>query len=92
MKAIILYQKLILFACVQALNTQETGETKVELVRIQRDGKNTNTCLSVEADFHRLRESVFDIITNQLKVTQCGNGLWSRVAYLNMSDSLQNCP
>ena len=29
---------------------------------------------------------------NKLTVPQCGDGLWTRIAYLNMSDSTQECP
>ena len=37
-----------------------------------------------------LNEQQFEIIV--IVVPECGNRLWNRVAYLNMTDRSQNCP
>ena len=41
-----------------------------------------------------ISDSVFDILQQMFssQIPQCGNGLWYRVAYLNMSDPSQQCP
>ena len=36
--------------------------------------------------------NLFDILSIFMIVPQCGDGLWYRVAYINMSDSTQECP
>ena len=37
-------------------------------------------------------QNISTTIARLMKVPQCGDGLWYRVAYLNMSDSTQQCP
>ena len=41
-----------------------------------------------------ISDSVFDILQQifSSQILQCGDGLWYRVAYLNMSDPSQQCP
>ena len=39
-----------------------------------------------------LSQSVLDIIADTAADHPCGSGRWTRVAYLNMSDPLQQCP
>ena len=51
---------------------------------------------AVDTARQRLSQSVREIlssaqISNSL-LPQCGNGLWTRAAYLNMADPLQQCP
>jgi hypothetical protein len=38
-------------------------------------------------NIHHARDEIFSALSRQ-----CGSGLWSRVAYLNMADPLQQCP
>ena len=39
-----------------------------------------------------INERVFDIVQQIHLVPDCGDGLWYRVAYINMSDPSQQCP
>ena len=50
-------------------------------------------CLQQERDstLQTIRKSVLATLIPQQKV-ECGTGLWTRVAYLNMSDPMQRCP
>ena len=50
-------------------------------------------CLQQERDsaLQTIRKSVLATLIPQQKV-ECGTGLWTRVAYLNMSDPMQCCP
>ena len=55
-------------------------------------GKCPSTTITPNTANQRLiiSELVRDVVTNI--VPQCGEGLWYRVAYLNMSDPSQRCP
>ena len=48
-------------------------------------------CPSTE-ERESLLESLNGIVSQLTTVPQCGDGLWYRVAYINMSDSTQKCP
>ena len=39
-----------------------------------------------------INSTISSLLTELKTVPQCGDGLWYRVAYLNMSDSTQQCP
>ena len=52
-------------------------------------------CLSTEereSAISSLRDSFSNHLTQLEIVPQCGDGLWYRVAYINMNDSTQECP
>ena len=52
-------------------------------------------CLSTEereSAILSLRDSFSDFESRLKIVPQCGDGLWYRVAYINMNDSTQECP
>ena len=49
-------------------------------------------CPSVENTLLSARNNTLLIINRLKAVPECGDGLWYRVAYLNMSDSTQECP
>ena len=52
-------------------------------------------CLSAkerESALVSLKNNFSDILSGLMIVPQCGDGLWHRVAYINMSDSTQECP
>ena len=51
---------------------------------------DTGTCLTQQQRDTAL-DSFRNKITSFLNI-QCGEGLWTRVAYLNMSDPMQSCP
>ena len=38
------------------------------------------------------RSNISSILTGLIAAPQCGNGIWYRMAYLNMTDSTQQCP
>ena len=51
-------------------------------------------CLTTEereSVLNSLKRNISNILS-KLIVPQCGDGLWHRVAYINMSDSTQECP
>ena len=51
---------------------------------------NLLSCLFSEVE--RLHTDLNDIINQLTIVPQCGDGLWHRAVYLNMTDISQNCP
>ena len=53
-----------------------------------------NTCQQNEQGeiLQNVRNKINVIIDTFFAVSECGDGLWYRVAYLNMSDPLQQCP
>ena len=58
-------------------------------------GSNAYICPSVEQreeSFQLIRDNIMTAIISSIYTGQCGDGSWSRVAYLNMSDPLQQCP
>ena len=82
-----------IFAVLMQFALTQQGTTIANPVAIPPDG--TDTCPSQE-----LENSVLRNISNDLRETlanyqlnsECGNGLWQRVAYLNMSNPQQQCP
>ena len=49
-------------------------------------------CPSTEELLESLKSNTSDILSRLMIVPQCGDGLWYRVAYINTSDSTQECP
>ena len=45
-----------------------------------------------QSAIHSLKESISEIVSQYMIVPECGEGVWFRVAYLNMNDSTQECP
>ena len=59
------------------------------------NGSNKEACPSkdeVENVLLEIRRNTMAIVENYRTIPECGGGLWYRVAYLNMSDPLQQCP
>ena len=66
------------------------SQYRVPTVIIEGDGAMCTTCPA--ADFENVqdvRQTIQDTL-NQLIPSQCGSGLWRRVAFLNMSDLLRD--
>ena len=54
-----------------------------------------NSCLTAEerdSTLLSLTRNISYILSQLIVVPQCGDGLWKRIAHLNMSDSTQECP
>ena len=45
-----------------------------------------------ESTLSQINSNISSFLSILMAVSQCGDGLWYRVAYLNMSDSTQACP
>ena len=60
---------------------------------IHTDGTETCPSKAEWRSVHRnIRNDVWTILANFTFISKCGDGLWKRVAYLNMSDPSQQCP
>ena len=46
----------------------------------------------IEAAKRDIKNDISDIVRTRHRVPNCGDGLWYRVAHLNMSDPSQQCP
>ena len=58
------------------------------------DGNGQETCPSIEQrniDLQEIRGNVYTYLGLPV-LPQCGEGIWYRIAYLNMTDSSQQCP
>ena len=53
-------------------------------------GPSYATCLEVKEIVELIRNNISNILVHI--IPECGDGLWHRVAYLNMSDPSQQCP
>ena len=61
-------------------------------VIIEGDGAMCTTCPAADLENIKYIRQVMQDSLSRLIPTQCGVGLWQRVAYLNMSDPSQQCP
>ena len=48
--------------------------------------------LTAEEELLKIRSNISSILVGLTAAPQCGDGLWYRVAYLNMNNSIQECP
>ena len=66
----------------------------INQVVISRDGDSGDVCsTSIQDGLQTIRESVKSVVDGLVKLREdCGDGLWIRVAHLNMSDPSQQCP
>ncbi|MCG8623751.1 MAG: hypothetical protein MJE68_17385 [Proteobacteria bacterium] len=58
-------------------------------------GNGQETCLSTEQRniaLQKMKNNVYQYLFNRNVLPQCGEGIWYRVAYLNMTDPSQQCP
>ena len=78
---------------IAALQLAAAQELRISAEIIRTDG--TETCPSQENRENALlniRNDTWTTLANFTIIPECGNGLWNRVAYLNMSDPLEQCP
>ena len=61
------------------------------LPAVTTEGNGTTNCPAAE-DIEGVRKTIGNIINKLHFVPQCGDGLWRRVVYLNMSEPSQQCP
>ena len=84
---------LIFAAILQGAAAQEIAKTVLSPVIIHGDG--SKTCPSTDERNNallRLKANVSNYLLSRNIVPYCGEGIWHRVAYLDMSDSSQQCP
>ena len=58
-------------------------------------GNGQETCLSTEQRniaLRKVKDNVYQCLSNGSILPQCGEGIWYHIAYLNMTDSSQQCP
>lgn len=87
--AIITLSLLVLAVLLQTSVAQAMTTDPVVII-----GDGTDSCPSIEERQNTrqvISSTVYNIIAGR-GVLQCGDGFWRRVAYLNMSDSSQQCP
>ena len=88
MKSIIV---ILVLVAVKLYSTQSL-QNQIPLFVVPKNG--VMGCLAQhkrDSALQTIRESVLATPIPQQKV-ECGTGLWTRVAYLNMSDPMQSCP
>ena len=91
MKIIFVYCYFTVVACLQchAVCAKE-GEEAIKLNIVSIKGRSS--CASQMSGVQHLKADVYAAVSYYLTGMPCGAGLWYNVAYLNMSDSAQNCP
>ena len=81
---------LLIFATI--LFVQIVAATKLPFITY---GNGQETCLSTEQRniaLQKMKDNVYQYLSNGSILPQCGEGIWYRVAYLNMTDPSQQCP
>jgi hypothetical protein len=85
--------RLIIIILSQLLTFQEATLT-INQVIVSANDPQEASCLSVknrEKILSSINDNIMEIL--EFSLPQCGDGLWYRVAYLNvMSDTMQQCP
>ena len=83
------------FVIIAALQLLAAGQLTVNTVIISHDHNGKETCPSHDEQksaILKVNNNVWITLANLSFVPECGDGLWKRVAYLNMSDPLEQCP
>ena len=87
---------LIIFAAVLAIQVAAAQDvTKTSISPVITYGNGQKICPSTEQRniaLQKVKDNVYQYLFNGSIVPQCGEGIWYRVAYLNMADSSQQCP
>ena len=84
---------LILLIATFMLATAKQGSTTIPAIVLKGSGKGA--CASTDEVENRLleiRRYAMAMVENITVIPECGDGLWYRVAYLNMTDPSQQCP
>ena len=93
MAVIFLILLIATFQLATAAAAQQESTTTIPTIVL--NGSNKEACLSKDEVENALLEVTMNtmaIVKNYRTIPECGDGLWYRVAYLNMSDPLQQCP
>ena len=83
---------LLIFAVI--LSMKVVVATKISPLIVVH-GNDRETCLSTEQRniaLQKVEDNVYQYLFNGSIVPQCGEGIWYRIAYLNMTDPSQQCP
>ena len=83
---------LLIFAVI--LSMKVVAATKISSLIIVH-GNDQETCPSTKQrniTLQKVEDNVYQCLSNGSILPQCGEGIWYRVAYLNMADSSQQCP
>ena len=81
------------FQLATAAAAQQESTTTIPLIVLNRSSKEA--CPSkdeVENVLLEIRMNTMAIVENYRTIPEYGDGLWYRVAYLNMTDPSQQCP
>ena len=72
---------------------QLAAALKINTTVIPTDGSETCPSQEEQRNAHlKISHDVLTALASFSLIPECGKGLWKRVAYLNMSDPLQQCP
>ena len=65
----------------------------IELIALSRDS-NRRRCTIQSSGLQEVQMKIANSLKSLIPQPklECGEGLWTRVAYLNMSDPMQSCP
>ena len=87
---------LLIFATVLSVQIAVAQDVrKSSIPPVITYGNGQETCPSTEQRniaLQKVKDNVYQYLFNGSIVPQCGEGIWYRVAYLNMADSSQQCP
>ena len=73
--------------------TSEQSKVASQLENLNEDIRSGLTQLiQIQNNISQLNDQVNDFISTEFNPSQCGVGLWWRVAYLDMTEPLQQCP
>ena len=87
---------LLVFATVLSIQVAAAQDvTKASIPPVIMDGNGQEICPSTEQRniaLQKVENNVYQYLFNGSIVPQCGEGIWIRIAYLNMTDTSQQCP
>ena len=84
---------LLIFATILSVQLVAVAKTSPSLIILHGNGQET--CPSTEQQdiaLRKIRDNVNTYLGLFIILPQCGEGMWYRVAYLNMTDPSQQCP
>ena len=92
MLLILMLISIVLSVAIFSRLTSEQSKVASQLDN-QNDSEDIRIQLTqIQNNISQLNDRVNDFISTQFSPSQCGTGLWWRVAYLNMTEPLQQCP
>ena len=85
--AALLFILAILFVRIEA--------EKTPVITYYGNGQEICNCPSIQQRniaLQKVKDNVYQCLSNVSILPQCGDGIWYRIAYLNMTDPSQQCP